>query len=270
MSFDPIIHVYVVCKNEVEFIPFFLDYYNSIADRIIVYDNQSTDGTRELIQQHPKAELRDYDTKGQLRDDIHRYIKNSVWVESRGVADWVIVSDLDELLYHKDLKRYLNSCKKNGITIPKVKGFNMVSETYPVAGKSIVEQVQYGAFSKNFSKSIVFDPNKIQFINFSPGGHGIEPEGEIHQELVSNLILLHYKYLGSPERLSVRWDGVGKELSPINIEKRWGIERCENSILVKRHAYVKKHAERVIYKRTLKNWFIKMWDYIKRDRNPMI
>ncbi|WP_299248824.1 hypothetical protein [uncultured Cytophaga sp.] len=62
---------------------------------------------------------------------IYIGIKNSVWKESKGIADWVIVSDLYELIYHPDLVTFLTKSKKEYISISALKGCNMFSETYP-------------------------------------------------------------------------------------------------------------------------------------------
>jgi hypothetical protein len=144
----PNIHVYSVCRDEIEILPFFLDYYDRICSKIFIYDNQSKDGSRKLIDAHPKCTRVDYDTGGVLRDDVHMYIKNSVWKDSRGEADWVIVCDLDELLYHKNLAHFLMRCKRLGITLPKPVGFNMISDEMPTPGRLITDQIRYGAYSK--------------------------------------------------------------------------------------------------------------------------
>jgi hypothetical protein len=239
-----IIHVYTVCKNEIEILPHIIAYYESIADKIIVFDNQSTDGSKEYIQAHPLCTLIEYDTKNELRDDIHMIIKNSAWKESIGIADWVIVSDLDEIVFHKNLLQELDQYKVQGISIPNIEGFNMISESYPITGIPITQQVRYGAYSKQFSKNLIFDPNKVVEINYTPGGHSIEPTGEI--KYGGSLKLLHLKYLGSNERLLDRWNDVGKTLSKINVENNWGIERVKPEIILYRVETVKKNAELVI------------------------
>lgn len=242
----PNIDVYSVCRDEAEILPFFLDYYDRICNRIFIYDNQSKDGSKELMDLHPKCTRIDYDTGGVLRDDVHMYIKNSVWKDSRGSADWVIVCDLDEFLYHKNLARFLWRCKNLGVTIPKPVGFNMISDEMPTAGRLISDQIKYGAYSRQFSKSIIFDPNRIDEINYGPGAHEIEPDGDVKVLEDDELKLLHYKYLGGLPRLQARWDRVGVEISEINKDSGWGVKRMDRSIIGQRYRYVKKHAELVV------------------------
>lgn len=229
-----------------DILPFFLAHYDNLADKIIIFDNESTDGSQEYIKKHPHCTLIEFKTQGLLRDDVLRLIKNSAWKESKGVADWVIVSDMDEFLFHPDMKRQLLRCKKKGITIPRIAGFNMVSEEYPKQGIPITDQVTHGAFSNQFSKFILFDPNKIEEINYTPGGHYIEPEGEVNYGKGYLFKLLHYKFLGSPHRLKKRWQDMGNSLSEINQKNNWAVERIEPNYLMKWFEYTKKESELVV------------------------
>jgi len=241
----PKIALYTVCKDEVELLPHFLDYHEDIVDHIYFFDNNSTDGTRELLQSKDWITIIDYDTKDVLRDDLHMIIKNSCWQEHKDLYDWVIVTDLDEFLYHKNLFEYLNKSKEKGFTILRTCGFNMIDDAYPKQGISIIDQVKLGAYSTNFSKSIVFDPQEILQINFSPGGHFIEPVGNIKLRDSNGLLLLHYKYLGGLTRLRQRWNLVGEKLSKINLDYRWGIKRMYPDIIEKRYNYVKNNSRNV-------------------------
>jgi hypothetical protein len=263
------IHVYALCKNEIDFLPFFFQYYENIAEKIIIYDNGSTDGSREFIQSQNKGILREFDTNGVLRDDIHRFIKNSVWKESIGVADWVIVSDLDEIVYHNKLSHYLKYCKRKGITIPKIRGFNMISEEYPQKGIPIIEQVKYGAYSIKYSKNAIFDPNEIREINFAPGAHIIDPEGNIIFGNYKGLKLLHYKYMGNPNELQNKWMRLGEELSEFNVKNEWGLERKNREELALSCQYVKRKAELVIYDDS-KMILRRVINFFKRDSQPYI
>ncbi len=241
---NPVVHVYVVCRNEIDILPFFIAHYEKIADKIVVYDNQSTDGSIEYVLKHPLCTLVEFNTGDLLRDDILRFIKNSAWKESIGISDWVIVCDIDEFLFHKNLIKNLALFKSKGITIPYIEGFNMISEDFPVPGISIIEQVRHGAYSRQFSKHILFDPNKISEINYSAGGHTIEPEGVV--KFGGKLKLLHYKYLGSKKRLQERWTDFGIRLSKVNIDNKWGVERTKPEVILSRIDYVKKNAELVV------------------------
>ena len=110
------IHAYVVCWNEMDNIPFVVDYWKRFAERVIVYDNGSDDGSVEYLSQYPWIEVRQFETNG-FDDTANMNIKNSCWKESIGIADFVVVSDLDECLYSPVLESELEYMKANDITI---------------------------------------------------------------------------------------------------------------------------------------------------------
>ena len=110
------IHAYVVCWNEMDNIPFVVDYWKRFAERVIVYDNGSDDGSVEYLTQYPWIEVRQFKTNG-FDDTANMNIKNSCWKESIGIADFVVVSDLDECLYSPVLESELDYMKANDITI---------------------------------------------------------------------------------------------------------------------------------------------------------
>ena len=105
------VHLYSLCWNEERMLPFYLRHYESVADRFFVFDDGSTDGSLDLLRNHPKVEVVPWE-----RSDATSYVlsqqrfSNSCWKESRGEADWVLVCDVDEHFYHPDLAGYLQEC----------------------------------------------------------------------------------------------------------------------------------------------------------------
>lgn len=96
-------------------LPHFLKHYDFV-DRIVVYDNQSDDGSLEILKSAAKVEVRSFDTGGEHHEGKMDDIRREVWRESRGQADFVIVCDADEFLYHPDLPALLDEIKKCGAT----------------------------------------------------------------------------------------------------------------------------------------------------------
>lgn len=216
---DPIIHVYTVCWNEEKFLPFFLDHYRSFCEKIIVYDNESTDSTLDILAQNPKVEIVTYKTNNQINDDIYQHIKNNVWKRSRGKADYVIVCDLDELLYAKtgDIKSILKQTNK---TVFRPDGYEMMSENFPLYNKPLREQCK-GLFSEYYCKKIIFDPHCIVDINYYPGCHEADPRGFVKTG-TSEFLLLHYKRLGVDYVVN-RYRAFGARLSQQNIDNKMGL-----------------------------------------------
>ena len=44
------ITLYTICYNEQEMLPYFLNHYSKMVDKIVVYDNQSTDNSRQILE----------------------------------------------------------------------------------------------------------------------------------------------------------------------------------------------------------------------------
>lgn len=198
------IEVYTICYNESKFINLFLNYYAQFASKIIIYDNYSTDDTCDKINRFNicPTEIIKYDTGNQIRDDIYLEIKNNCWKNSK--ADYVIVCDVDEILYHQDL---LNFLKNNKFNVFKPMGFNMVSDFFPSEENQIINQVKTGVFDVKFSKCILFKPNELNEINFGPGCHKCFPTAKSELKLYDSLEddrqlkLLHYKNISFQYRM---------------------------------------------------------------------
>jgi len=214
-----IIHYYSLCWNEEIILPFTLDYYSKFCQKIIIYDNESDDNSHSIIKSYENSEIRTYSSNCEIRDDIYVEIKNNVWKESRGKADWVIVCDTDEILYHPQIVEKLDELKLKGITIIKPYGYDMYSETMP--HKSILEIKDGLKDNRHFGKCVIFNPNLIDEINFKPGCHKCKPKGKIKLYHHDDIKLLHYKHLNL-EYLLDRHDSFRKRLSKQNIENKQG------------------------------------------------
>jgi len=216
-----IIHLYAISYNEEVLMPHFIKHYSSFCDKLYIYDNFSNDMTAEICSTNPKVELLQFDSGGEIHDDIYLTIKNNIWKRSRGIADFVIVCDIDEFLYHNNLIEELNQLKLNGITLIKPIGFHMISESLPITENDLFEDFKMGVRAENFDKIICFDPNKIDEINYQYGAHTCYPLGAIKY---SNKIfkLLHYKFLNL-NYLIIRYNLMSNRLSKFNKIKKLGI-----------------------------------------------
>jgi len=218
--------------NEERLLPFFLDHY-SFAEKIFLYDNRSDDKTRALASRCPKTVVRDHDTGGCCRELANVYLKNNAWKEtSRGHADWVIVADADEFLYHPNLLEYLAGCMERGVTVPRPVGYGMTSASFPVPGRPITEQVRKGGRCPPFDKMAIFNPNKVD-INYEPGCHLASPVGQVVFDDNPELKLLHMAFLGL-EWVKWRWGRSDARRSPEDIEMgyshhcAWIVQHADN------------------------------------------
>lgn len=190
------IHVYTACWNEEAMLPYFFRHYEQFATKIFVYDNQSTDKSPELIQNHPLAELRSHKhEKGQGLEDALLKMKTEEWKGSRG-ADWVIICDVDELIYNRSIIPWLGYCSAKGITVPKTVGYNMLANQFPTTDGQIYEEVQMGCRDGMLDKLLVFDPNKIDHMFYKYGCHTAMPTGWVQFGELAQLSMLHFKWMG--------------------------------------------------------------------------
>ena len=61
------IHAHILSWNEEKILPFTLDYYSNICEKIFIYDNMSTDSSDEIYKKYPKVEV----VKWSSGDEIH-------------------------------------------------------------------------------------------------------------------------------------------------------------------------------------------------------
>lgn len=201
---------------------FFFRHYENLVDRFVLFDDGSTDGTVEYARSKPNVEVRPFPHS--VPDSFvlsQQALQNQCWKESRGVADWVIVTAIDEHIHHPDLKRYLETCKRRGVTYIPALGFTMISEYFPDPNEHLARTQTFGAPDWGWSKLRIFDPNAIEETHFAVGGHEARVEGRRVLPDRDELLLLHYKDLGV-EYVRERHRALGGRLRPVDIKYRWG------------------------------------------------
>ncbi len=202
-------------------LPFFFRHYDSIVDQYFIYDDNSTDDTKDLLSAHPKVHLRSFPRIADSFALSEQSLSNQCWKESIGHADWVIVTDIDEFLYHQDLKSYLYNCQEEKNTLIPAFGYQMISETFPEPDQDLCQSHRLGAPWGNMMKSSIFDPNSITDINFGLGRHRAKPTGRIQTPEKDELLLFHYKYLSFQETFE-RNQLLKTGLGEIDIQNNWG------------------------------------------------
>jgi hypothetical protein len=179
-----LIETFAVCFNEQALMPYFLKHYFQYGS-VTIFDNYSTDNSVKIAEESG-ATIFQFDSGGEFREDILTHIRNICWKESK--ADWVIVTDIDELVYHKDLVKTLENIKES-VILPRM--FNMYSEVFPTTSGQIYDEVQYGVEFN--SKMCLFKPSEIKEMNYDPGCHFAHPEGNFKLNFTSDIINLHFK-----------------------------------------------------------------------------
>ena len=185
--------LYSIVRNERLILPYLLRHYVPWVDKLIFYDDRSDDGTRELILECPKAELRDWTGSLGINDDEFVYFANEQWKEARGKAEWVIWIDADEFLYHPNMLELLAGYLAAGVEVPQVAGFTMVSKVFPTTTGQIYEEVKTGFSDGYWDKKAIFRGNMFWTI----GRHGIDfTRFNPPSSPTCEIKLLHYRGLG--------------------------------------------------------------------------
>jgi hypothetical protein len=123
-------------------------------------------------------------------------IRNEEWKAYRNDCDWMVVCDVDEFVYHPNLRAKLAEFKRDGVTLPMIEGFEMLSKHHPhqQPGHYIWETIQTGVPNPGYyNKNLIFDP--VIDINYTLGCHHCLPTGPVKRSEGFVFKNLHYRML---------------------------------------------------------------------------
>jgi hypothetical protein len=127
----------------------------------------------------------------------------------------VIVTDVDEFVYHPNLVWALKRTKET-VILPRM--FNMYSDALPTTSGQIYDEIQYGVEFN--SKMCLFRPAEITDMNYEPGCHFARPEGNFRLDFKSPIINMHFKNL-SLEYVINRNAYLYSRNSQVNRDNNW-------------------------------------------------
>jgi glycosyltransferase involved in cell wall biosynthesis len=225
--------VHLLAFEEAQILPWTIAHYRDHcrADRIIVHDGGSDDGTLDVAVSMG-AIVKPWNIGGHFNDADNVKLKNECWAGSS--ADWVVVADADELLWSPAMPfpELLEQYEGQGIPIAKPSGFELCADAFPVyqPGRQLIDLVKHGAPDDHwYAKRILFTPRRVMYMNFSPGAHGCDAvlsNGSYHGNpripTAPPVYLLHAKHLGPVERIAERYQRNQDRHSDMNRRMRWG------------------------------------------------
>jgi hypothetical protein len=206
------IEIYTLCHREAKIIPYFMRHYSQYG-HVFMYEGHSTDGSAELAQSLG-ATIIPLDTNNTVNDEVFTDMKNNCWKQSK--ADWVIICDMDEFVYHPDMLNYLAGIEET-IICPTT--YEMITDVYPTTNGQIYDEVKWG-FKSN-PKYFMFKPTQLLGMNYGCGCHDAQPEGRVHIKRDSEIICMHMRCL-SIEHIVNRNAYIASRLSEVNIKMGWG------------------------------------------------
>lgn len=207
----PSIEVHTICWNEEDLLPLFLSHYSGFACRIVVWDNGSDDRSHELIADCPVSELRHFGKDHESSNSEYLKVKNNCWKSSD--ADWVIVCDVDELVYHPDLKEFLRESPADVHHCCGVRVTGPLTDRLPDMNSGV-----WGGAPLP-GKAALFRPT-IREINYGVGCHTANPAEPIQS--TSGIHLLHCKHIRGEDALVERSRLIAARKCAEDIERGWG------------------------------------------------
>lgn len=209
------VETFILTWNREDAIHLTINHYKKLG-KVTIYDNFSDDRTREIAESLG-ADVRLYGRAGVLDDQVYVDIKNHCWKQSK--ADWVIVVDDDEILYHPLLTEILEQAVRNETTIFHTQGFSIHSNSMPATDWL---EIQTGVRDENYSKTVIFNPKALNDINYIYGCHQHRAKGRlVYGE--DKLLLLHYRSVGGVERLLKRHREYEPRRQKSSVNMRWNL-----------------------------------------------
>lgn len=92
-----------------------VDYWKLIARHVYVFDNGSTDGSKEFLSDFDFVTVIDISglTKNKLDDGLHIWLKNNMFKLLD--SDFSIMCDMDECFYFNDIENTLTDLRKKTV-----------------------------------------------------------------------------------------------------------------------------------------------------------
>lgn len=171
-----------VAYNEGNMVKYVMPYYEKMGiDKLIVYDNMSTDDMCEKLSKYPFVEIRHFDTNGKFDDRKNSDLKEEVSYELLQEGyDWVYNGDFDEIVYCEgDFKKELEKIEALGGTVlcrDMIQPFN--PEPYEFDETKLIHEqcthfLTWHDWSSTWGGSkVLLRSKKVPKIKLSLGAHG--------------------------------------------------------------------------------------------------
>lgn len=177
--------------NNENYVPFVMKYAEEFGyDKLIVYDNGSTDRTVEMLKKYPFVEVREYSTEifteekklevllGGFWDIYSTHTKNcNGYVNGVTEMAWVTITDFDEVVFftredYMTPKRYLEKVSNMGYNVVNEQMVDIVSN-YSVDGEfcHVYSQKCFYGDPFDWRKPLLFRMDNIHLFSPSYGMH---------------------------------------------------------------------------------------------------
>ena len=222
--------IIVLCKNEMDILPFVRKYWERISADVIVYDNGSTDGSLEYLSSIPYVTIRHFDSDGH-NDIIHKEVKERAYIEYKNDYDIIIITDMDEVFFFDDFKVVSEAFIDGGYNILMTPIISLCEDFKPpfsedkylhqLCHKFYRQRMNHMKGFDDFSKLSIFNTKVTDKVEMSVGQHYVKTSPEMNIMLSNNGFNLHIdKGFGLDYKYKVR-QRMYANLSDTN--KRYGM-----------------------------------------------
>src|SRR5690349_7779371 len=189
------IKAFILTFNEADIIEFTINHYQKYCSEIHIYDNYSTDKTRDIATKLGGV-VHLFGKEGLLDDREYLKVKNNCWKDHCD-SDFVIVCDADELIEPVANMSIIEALYCGELF--RCIGYNIYSEVLPHA---LYKLDLIGFRDPMFDKPSIFSPSHLREINYGYGCHGARPIAKTNNVRINttNFNLYHYSYVGGVER----------------------------------------------------------------------
>lgn len=222
--------IIVLCKNEMDILPFVRKYWERISADVVVYDNGSTDGSIEYLSALPYVTIRHFDSDGQ-NDVIQKQVKEQAYLEYKNDYDIIIITDLDEIFYFDDFKAVSEAFIDGGYNILMTPIISLCEDFKPpfsedkylhqLCHKFYRQRMNHMKGFDGYSKLSIFNTKVTGKVEMSVGQHYVKTSPDMKIMLSNNGFNLHIdKGFGLDYKYKVR-QRMYANLSDTN--KRYGM-----------------------------------------------
>jgi glycosyltransferase involved in cell wall biosynthesis len=192
------VHGLLRCKNESRWLAEVLDALRPVCDQILLFDDNSTDDTREIAADHGATVIRTpFSDRGfidEAGDKDHLLAK--LWESGAKLGDYCIMVDGDEVLIQEDIPA-LEEAMRNGVACGSM---------HILYAWDRKDQVRVDRWYQEFRRPSLFRlilPN-LSFRRTPFGGNfhcSSAPAQLLNDVTPINVRLLHYGYMHKADRL---------------------------------------------------------------------
>lgn len=226
-----------LCKNEEDIIPYVIPYWRIIADKVIVYDNHSTDSSVELLSKHDWIEIRTFDSDGQ-NDIIQKQVKEQAYLEYKNDYDIIIITDLDEVFYFNDFKAVQEAFITQQYNVLATPIVSLCEENKPPYTEDLLHKQCHMFYHKrmnhmegfeNYSKLSIFNTKASDKMLCSVGQHYVNTIPQTKVLISNDGFCLHIDKGLSKEFFIQKRMKMGVNLSQTNKKYGMGIEYLKSA-----------------------------------------